>query len=166
MADIDFDSYIGMSTGTGVITVERGHVSSFATAVLDANPVYRDLDAATAAGFDGVAAPPTYSFAIKAGPGAYPEEQPEDATGGRNPMMEVMGSLMANGGLILHGEQAFEYHRPLVAGKKLQYSGVVKDIYQKPTGDKMMTFLVIEDSFSDEDGNAVVTATMNLIHRS
>ena len=165
MADIDFDSYIGMPTAGGVITVERGHVTSFATAVLDHNPVYSDLDAATAAGFDGIPAPPTYAFAA-ASSGVFPEEQPEDPTGGRDPMAEVMGALMAEGGLILHGEQAFEYHRPLVSGQRLHRSGKVKDLYQKPTGDRVMTFLVIEDTYTDDDGQPVVTTTLNLIHRS
>ena len=30
---------------------------------------------------------------------------------------------MADGGLILHGEQAFEYHRPVVVGEKLTPHG-------------------------------------------
>ena len=43
---------------------------------------------------------------------------------------------------------------------------MVKDIYQKPTGDRTMTFMVIENTFADESGEPVVTATMNVIHRS
>jgi hypothetical protein len=96
----------------------------------------------------------------------HPEEQPPDPTGGIDPMAEVMGGLMSKGGLILHGEQSFEYHRPVVVGEKLEHKGVVKDLYEKPTGDRTMTFLVVENTFSDEAGEPVVTATMNLIHRS
>ncbi len=29
-----------------------------------------------------------------------------------------------------------------------------------------MTFMVIEDTYRDEDGQPVLTSTMNLIHRS
>ena len=81
-------------------------------------------------------------------------------------MAEVMGGLMARGGLILHGEQAFTYHRPAVVGEKLHESGVVKDIYSKQSGERTMTFMVIETTFSDDEGNPVVTSTMNLIHRA
>ena len=40
-------------------------------------------------------------------------------------MMEVIGTLMAKGGMVLHGEQEFVYHRPLVVGERLQNEGVV-----------------------------------------
>jgi acyl dehydratase len=166
MGDIDFDSYIGMSTGRGVITVERAPVSAFAASVKDDKALFRNAEAARAAGFDGIPAPPTYFFSAAQNYGTFEEEQPEDTSGGRNPMAEVMGGLMASGGLILHGEQSFTYHRPVVVGEKLHHSGVVKDIYQKPTGDRTMTFMVIEDTYTDDTGEPVLTAQMNLLHRS
>jgi hypothetical protein len=43
---------------------------------------------------------------------------------------------------------------------------VVKDLYTKQTGDRTMTFLVVETTYTDESGEPVVTSTMNLIHRS
>ncbi len=121
---------------------------------------------ARAAGFEGIPTPPTYFFSAAENYGTFPEEQPEDPTGGGNPMAEVMGGLMAKGGLILHGEEAFEYARPVVVGEKLHHRGVVKDIYTKSTGDRTMTFMVIENTFTDDNGDEVLTATMNLIHRS
>lgn len=166
MGDIDFESYIGQPTTAGVITVERATVSAFAASVLDTNPVYRNRDAATAAGFDDIPAPPTYFFSAGPNWGRWAEEQPDDPTGGKNPMAEVMGALMSQGGLILHGEQEFTYHRPAVVGEKLHEEGVVKDIYQKQSGERTMTFMVIETRFTDSDGNPVVTSTMNLLHRS
>ena len=81
-------------------------------------------------------------------------------------MAEVMGALMAKGGMVLHGEQEFLYHQPLVVGQRLTYEGVVRDIYQKASGDKTMTFMVIEDTYRDEEGAPVLTSIMNLIHRS
>jgi acyl dehydratase len=140
-------------------------VSAFAKAVTDANPVYDDLDAAKAAGFGSIPAPPTFTFAAQ-GWGAFREEQPEDPTGGSNPMGEIMGQLMAEGGLILHGEQEFTYHRPVVVGDVLHHEGEVVDLYTKESGDRVMTFLVIENRFTDDDGQPVVTERFNLIHRS
>ena len=166
MGDIDFDSYIGMPTGNGVITVERAPVTAFAASVKDDKALFRNAEAARAEGFDGIPTPPTYFFSAAQNYGRFEEEQPADATGGRNPMAEVMGGLMSKGGLILHGEQSFTYRRPIVVGEKLNHSGVVKDIYQKPTGDKVMTFMVIEDTYTDDRGVPVLTAQMNLLHRS
>lgn len=162
----DFDSHIGRPTSAGVVTVERATVTAFAASVLDHNPVYRDRDAARAAGFDDLPAPPTYFFSAGPNWGKWAEEQPPDPTDGANPMAEVMGGLMAGGGLILHGEQEFTYHRPTVVGEKLHEEGVVTDIYQKVSGERTMTFMVIETRYTDDDGTPVVTSTMNLLHRS
>lgn len=163
---IDFDKYIGMSTGSDLLTVERAPVSAFAESVLDNNPVFKNAEAARNAGFDGVTTPPTFFFSAAESWCKFEEIQPEDTTGGINPMGEVMGALMANGGLILHGEQAFTYHRDVVVGEVLRHDGVVKDIYQKPTGDKTMTFMVIEHIYTDDGGGNVLTAQTNIIHRS
>jgi acyl dehydratase len=166
VGEIDFESYIGRPTAASVITIERATVTAFAESVKDDKALYRNAEAAAAAGFDGIPAPPTYCFSAVQNYGRFEEEQPPDPTEGSNPMAEVMGSLMASGGLILHGEQSFEYHRPIVVGDKLHHRGVVKDIYQKPSGDRTMTFMVIEDTYTDEAGEPVLTTVMNLIHRS
>jgi hydroxyacyl-ACP dehydratase HTD2-like protein with hotdog domain len=81
-------------------------------------------------------------------------------------MMEVIGSLMAKGGMVLHGEQEFVYHRPIVVGDVVHREGKVADLYSKESGGRTMTFLVTEDEYRDADGELVLTARMNLIHRS
>ncbi|HKY15736.1 MAG TPA: MaoC family dehydratase N-terminal domain-containing protein [Microthrixaceae bacterium] len=162
---MDFSEYIGMPLGSGTLVVERGPLTQFAQAIHDANPVYRNAEVASAAGFDGIPAPPTYGF-IAQNWGRWEERQTGDGEPARNPMAEVMGGLLANGGLILHGEQTFTYHRPLVSGEVLSYEGKVADLYQKPTGDRTMTFLVTETTYTDADGEPVLTSVMNLIHRS
>ena len=50
--------------------------------------------------------------------GKFAEMQPTDAPTG-NPLGEGLGPLMAKGGLILHGEQEFLYHRPVQVGDVL-----------------------------------------------
>ncbi len=159
----DFSQFIGKTTATGSLVVERAPLTNFARAVGDDDPVYRNAEVAETAGFDGVPAPPTFGFSIQNW-GRWEELQPAEVPD-VNPMMEVMGSLMATGGIVLHGEQEFTYHRPLVSGQRLRFEGVVRDIYQKASGDKTMTFMVIEDTYRDDEGNAVLTSTMNLLHR-
>ena len=73
--------------------------------------------------------------------------------------MSALGPLMANGGLILHGEQEFIYHRPIVVGDVLVSEGKVIDAYQKESKGKTMTFIVSETNWSDDaTGEPVATA--------
>jgi acyl dehydratase len=159
-------SVIGKATGAYRVRVERGPVETFASALKDDNPVYHDAGAAKAAGFADIPAPPTFSFAAQFW-GRFAEEQPQDPTGGENPMHTVMGQLFAGGGLVLHGEQEFTYHRPIVVGDVLIGEGRVADIYEKDSKGKTMTFVVTETVWKDEQsGQPVVTERFNLIHRS
>lgn len=158
------EDVVGRPTGATTIHVERGPVKNFAEAVTDENPVYSSVEAARDAGFDDIPAPPTFSF-VAANWGKYPEDQPADPTDGSNPMMEIIGGLMKEGGMILHGEQEFTYHQPIQVGDTLHHKGEVKDFYSKESKGKTMTFLVIENEFTNEAGEPVVTETFNLIHR-
>jgi hypothetical protein len=155
---------IGKPTGRSKVVVERGPVSLFAAAVGSTSPIYRNLDAAHAAGFASIPAPPTWPFAMEFS-GKFEEIQPDDAET-KNPLMAAMGPLMADGGLILHGEQEFIYHRPIEVGDVLIGEGKIADAYQKESKGKTMTFIVSETKWSDDKtGEPVVTAVFNLIHR-
>jgi acyl dehydratase len=156
---------IGKPTGRSRVVVERGPVSQFATAVGSTSPIYHDLDAAKAAGFSSIPAPPTWPFAMEFS-GKFEELQP---AGGKaeSPLTPALGRLMANGGLILHGEQEFVYHRPIVVGDVLVGEGKVVDAYQKESKGRIMTFFVSETTWSDDKtGEPVVTTIFNLIHRA
>ncbi len=164
MADDILSSIIGKSTGTTVVTVERGQLGLFADAVKDTSPIYKDPRAAADAGLPGIPAPPTYPF-VMGNFGVFPELQTADAPA-ENPMGAVLGPLMANGGLILHGEQEFTYHRPVLAGDVLVGEGSVVDAYQKESKGKTMTFIVVETAWSEQaTGAPVCTSRMNIIHR-
>jgi acyl dehydratase len=98
--------------------------------------------------------------------GQFPEIQPDDGPTG-NPMGEVIGPLMAKGGLILHGEQEFEYHRPVYVGDVLSGEGKIVDAYTKESKGKTMTFVVTETVWKDDKtGEPVVTSRFNVIHRA
>jgi acyl dehydratase len=166
VADDDvLGTIIGKPTGTTVVTVERGKLAEFATAVKDESPIYRDPRAAADAGLAGIPAPPTYPFVME-NFGAYPELQTSEAPRG-NPMAEVLGPLMATGGIILHGEQEFTYRRPVLAGDVLVGEGKVVDAYRKESKGRTMTFVVVETDWRErESGEPVCTSRMNIIHRS
>jgi len=166
MGAVSRDEVVGLPTGKATITVERGPITQFAASVTDTNPIYRNKDAAKAAGFDDIPVPPTYFFSGATFWGAFPEAQPADATPDRNPTMEIIGKLMSKGGIVLHGEEEFAYHKPVVVGDTIKSEGKVVDLYEKPAGDKTMTFLVTENEYRNQDGDLVLTARMNLIHRA
>jgi acyl dehydratase len=157
---------IGKPTSRSVAAVERGPITNFARAVKDDSPIYQDTAAALAAGFSNIPAPPTFTFAMGHW-GAYPELQAEIERLEGNPMFEIIGQLMSRGGLVLHGEQEFVYHRPVVAGDTLVGNGTCVDAYEKESKGKVMTFVVSETVWSDKQtGEPVVTERFNLIHRA
>jgi len=159
------DDVVGRPTGAATVHIERGPVAKFAAAVTDPNRVYNNVEAARAAGFDGIPAPPTFTFAA-AHWGVFPEDQPPDPTGGKgHPLRELMGGLMAEGGIVLHGEQEFIYHKPVQAGETLHQEGKITDLYSKESKGKTMTFLVMETVYKNDAGDPVVTERFNLIHR-
>ena len=152
-------SAIGAKTGAWRVTVERAPVANFARVLGDTSPVLADTPA-----------PPTFSF-VMAYWGAYPEDQPPDPTAsdqspGTNPMHKIMGELHAKGALVLHGEQEFVYHRPIVSGDVLDGEQAITDMYEKDTPAATMTFVVMETSWTDAtNGDPVVTERFNLIAR-
>src|SRR5262249_23489714 len=84
------EEVVGLPTGKATIAIERGPITQFAASVTDTNAVYRNGDAAQAAGFDDIPVPPTYFFSGASFWGAFPENQPADANPERNVTMEVI----------------------------------------------------------------------------
>jgi acyl dehydratase len=156
---------IGQPTEKSKVVIERGTVQHFADAVFSTSPIYHDPAAAKAAGFANIPAPPTFPFAMEFS-GKFDEIQPSDAPVS-NPLGKAIGPLMAKGGLILHGEQEFIYHRPVQVGDVLIGEGKIADAYQKESKGRTMTFIVQETNWSDDKtGEPVVTTRFNVIHRA
>ncbi len=167
-ADSDEDllhSIIGQQTAKSTVVVERGPVAFFAEAVLDDSPVYRSPEAAAAAGLPGIPAPPTFPLVMESW-GKFAEIQPDDAPTGTS-VTQAMGKLMGKGGLILHGEQEFTYHRPVLVGDVLVGEGTVVDAYRKESKGRTMTFIVTETKWVDQKtGEPVVSSRFNVLHRT
>jgi hypothetical protein len=147
-------SVIGAKTGAWRVTVERAPIANFARVLGDPTEVRSDTPA-----------PPTFSF-VMAYWGAYAEDQPPDPTSGVNPMHKIMGELHGQGALVLHGEQEFVYHRPIVSGDVLDGEQAITDMYEKETDAATMTFVVMETRWTDaKSAEPVVTERFNLIAR-
>lgn len=146
------------------VVVERSAVQRFASAVCDDNAVYFDTGVARRAGFDAIPAPPTFAFVMGSW-GAFRELQPQPAAT-KDPAVAALQELRAEvGGMILHGEQEFIYHRPVEVGDELASDGRIIDVYQRESGVQLMTFCVSEVVWTDDRDAPVVTTRSTLIHR-
>jgi acyl dehydratase len=139
--------YIGRSFPAGApYEVSRVKIAEFADAIGDPNPLYRDRAAAQAAGFRDVIAPPTFAIVIS---------------------MASSGAAVADPGLglnyamVVHGEQRFEYARPLIAGDVITAQATITDI--RDAGRNAM--LSTTTQISTADGEHVCTATSTLVER-
>jgi acyl dehydratase len=119
-------------------TVEAGKIRLFCKAIGESDPIYTDEAAAKAAGYRGVTAPLTFLRAILA-------DDPEK--GG------LLRLLNVDIGLILHGEQHFEYFAPVIVGDKITCQEKVVDIYDKKGG--ALWFVVQETEMKDQTGKLV-----------
>lgn len=159
-------SVIGTSTGVRRVVIERGPVAVFANAVKDPDPVYRDAKAAAEAGFDSIPVPPTYPF-VMAHWGAFSEIQPESDGEGNTAVGRILGPLLEKGGLLLHGEQEFEYFSPVRVGDVLVGESHISDVYEKVSGDHTMTFVTTETLWTHEaSGQPALVARSNTLVRT
>lgn len=143
------EDLIGTSIGGVVLPVEAGKVREFARALQDPNPVYRDVEAARAAGFPAIPAPPTFTVVAA---------HFQDEGGG---LLEALGLDLAR---VLHGEQEWTFHRRPVVGDVLHGDTTVSGIETKP-GKRggQMRLVRLETVFRDADGEPVVTEASTVI---
>jgi acyl dehydratase len=107
--------FIGRTAPTrATFEVTRNDIRRFARAIGDDNPVYFDVEAAKALGHRDLVAPPTFLIAANAeSPGGGFIHDPE------------LGLQFA---MVVHGEERFEFERPLYAGDVLEISTRIADI--------------------------------------
>ena len=133
------DPRIGRTAPPVKMRVEYGKIREFAKAIKDDNPVYFDEGhAAREAG--GVVPPPTFSMTMS--------HWTEGVIGGPKLDMDLRR--------VLHGEQEFEYVRPIRAGDVLTFRSRTKDVLQKE-GKRggTMTFVIGETEFKNQRGEVV-----------
>ena len=111
--------WIGHELPPSELVLERGRLRFFAQAIGETDPVYTDVEAARAAGYGDLPAPPTFLFGA------------ELESGASNVMLELLEIPLQN---VLHGEQGFTYHRPACAGDTITVRARVADIYDKKNG--------------------------------
>jgi acyl dehydratase len=126
--------------------VSRVKIREFADAIGDMNPVYRDRDAAVAAGHPDVIAPPTFAIVITMANSAKAMADP---------------GLGLNYAMVVHGEQRFEYTRPIQAGDVLVATSTIAGIRMV----KSNTMITTETTLATVAGEHVCTAHSILVER-
>src|SRR5215472_18229869 len=126
--------------------VSREKLREFADAIGDTNPVYRSRAAAQEAGFPDVIAPPTFAIVISVAASAKALVDP---------------GLNLNYAMVVHGEQRFEYSRPLVAGDVVTAQSTITSIRDVGSLSMMTTTTEI----TTLDGEHVCTVHGTLVER-
>jgi hypothetical protein len=140
------DELKGKALGSQTVVIEAAPVPVFATAIGEDAEGFRG---------DGALVPPTYPFSW-----SY--------WGLRDGEVEGLPILdLRTRGMILHGEQEFEYARWPKVGDVLLGTRRVADVYEKETSSARMEFYVMETAWTDaETGEPVVTDRFTLIVRA
>src|SRR5690348_6681895 len=139
-------SKIGKTYPPTQYEVGREKIREYANAVGETEAVYTDPEAARAAGFRNVVAPPMFAVVYSApavGPAVLDPEL------GINLMM------------MLHGSQEFVWGEPVCAGDTITTTTTLKDLYERGG----MEFYVFESVSQNQDGQETVRGTWTNIVR-
>ncbi|CAN5662688.1 MaoC family dehydratase N-terminal domain-containing protein [soil metagenome] len=137
-----WNEFVGIRSEGVRHVVEQGAVRKFAEAIGDRNPLYLDEAAGRKSRHGRRIAPPTFPISLDYG--------------------SVPGFALPESGLI-HGEQIFEYERPLYVGEEILCYGMLKEVYEKKARAGSMTFLIIERAGEGADGERIFTTTSSAI---
>lgn len=133
------------------LEIEAGKVEEFSRAVKDPNPVRRDEDAAE--GFEAIPAPITFTRTA-----FFPRYQPEGVDSVR-PF-----DLGFDRKYSVHGEQVYEFERPVHVGDTLTGEVTLTDVYQREgSRGGQMTFAEFELTYTDQNGDLVLTERTTVI---
>jgi acyl dehydratase len=127
--------------------VGREKIREFADAVADPNPAYRDARTAQALGYPDVVAPPTFAVVVTRGPQLAVIDDDE---------------LGLDFSRVVHGDQRFAYHRPIVAGDRLTVVATVESA-RTVAGNDIVT---IRSDVAGPDAEPVVTVWATLVARA
>lgn len=127
-------------------TVEREHVLAFCDAIGEEAAVFRSAEAAGAMGYQEQLAPPTFVSAM------------QPMTSGQVVLDRELG---LNYAMVVHGEQEYEWRRPVRVGDVLSAVPRIADVYAKGSNE----YLVIESELRDAAGETVVVVRSTLLSR-
>ena len=140
---------IGRKFAPKRIVVEEGQLRLFAKATGAKDEVHCDAEAARAAGYPGLLAPPTFLWCLDT---LAPTQDPNIA--------EFLGIDVAR---TLHGEQRFKYGKPVHAGDVISFESEITEMYEKKGG--ALQFVVTETRATNQNAELVGTMVFTMVIR-
>jgi len=131
---------------SGPYAVDAALISAFAGAVGSHDPVHTDAEAARAAGYPDVVAPPTMAVRLS---------QQSERAYITDPEAGIDFSR------VVHGEQRFVHHRPIAAGDEVLAQTTV-DAVRSAGGHSMVT---TRTELTTTSGEALTTSTSTIVVR-
>jgi acyl dehydratase len=139
-------SVIGKTGKPFRMPIEWSKVREFARAIRDPNPAYFDPERAKKE-CGGIPVPPTFLQVA-----AFWQDA------------DSMPTVQFDLRRILHGEQEFELHKPILVSDVLIGTARIADVYEREGGrGGKMTFMVTEIEYHNQKGEKVAVARSTLI---
>jgi len=133
---IEFDrSALEVESAPVSYEVEKGAIRKFAEAIGDEDAIYYDENAAKAAGFKTIVAPPTFLCTFRA--------------------RELPDLKIAFGRVRLNGGNEYEYIQPLYAGDTITLIAKYADVAERTGRTGKMVFVFTDLTFTNQHGEVV-----------
>lgn len=144
----------GTVTDPVTFDVEAGRISFFCETLGEMGAIHHDADAARAAGFPGIVAPPTFAMVVDTETGRAAERV------GKASLPTLIGCNFAR---LLHGEERYDYHGLIFAGDRLSVSTEILGFEDKKGG--ALEFAHMRTDIRHAQRGLLVTITRSLVHR-
>lgn len=143
------DDLLGKVYPSFTAEIEKGRLRSFAKAIGETDPVYTDEEAARAAGYASLPAPPTFPYCLAM-----------DAGQSFN-ILADMGVPMTKA---VHGAQGFVYKKAICAGDVITGTQTVANIFEKKGG--ALVFIEALIAMVNQSGDSVCDLQSTIVVRN
>ena len=140
---------VGYEFAPHSFTIERGKIKEFVNAIGDDHAVHTDPDAAKAAGYRDVIAPPTYLTVMDNWSGPDFEDRCRE--------------LEIDPLKVLHAEQAYEYLADIYPGDELTETSKVTEVSEKEGKTGRLLFIVMEKSYKRKNETVAICRTTTVV---
>ncbi len=146
---MSFEDFIGKEYPSFSAEVEKGRLRQFANAVGETDPLYTDEDAAAAAGYPSLPAPPTFPFCLAMDAGQS---------------FNILEDMKIDLTRAVHGAQGFVHHKPICAGDEITGTQKITNVFEKKGG--ALLFIEAEIGMVNQHGDAVCDLQTTVIVRN
>ncbi len=146
---MNYEDFIGREYPAFSADVEKGRLRQFAAAIGETDPLYTDEDAARAAGYASLPAPPTFPFAIAMDAGQS---------------FNILADMGIDVSKAVHGAQGFTYRRPICAGDRITGVQKITNVFEKKGG--ALLFIEADIAMVNQHGDGVCNLQTTVIVRN